>query len=267
MTIDWSAGSYEPTAEQLLPAATTVVRAGGVGRGQRVADIGCGTGNAALAAAALGAEVTGVDPAPRLLEVARERARALGVEVTFAVGEAAAIPLDDGAADVVLSVFATIFAADPPAAVAELVRVCAPGGRIVFSAWIPGGATVTAGRNAAEAIRRELGGPPPSDEPEFGWHDAAALREVFGPHRFGIDVRAESLTMSAPSTDRFVDDVMFQHPGAVTGMEAFASRADAADLRRRLRDGVRADLEKANEDPSGFRLTSRYVVVTARPLG
>ena len=57
--------------------------------------------------------MTGVDPAPRLLDVARERAAARGLDATFALGEAAALPLADGEADVVLSVFGVIFASDP----------------------------------------------------------------------------------------------------------------------------------------------------------
>lgn len=75
-TLDWSLGNYEHTAAQLLPAARVVVDRAAPAAGERVADVGCGTGNAALLAAARGARVTGVDPAPRLLEVAREQAAA-----------------------------------------------------------------------------------------------------------------------------------------------------------------------------------------------
>ena len=57
----------------LMPAAEILVRSAGPRSGHRVIDLGCGTGNAALLAAEAGARVTGVDPAGRLLEVARER--------------------------------------------------------------------------------------------------------------------------------------------------------------------------------------------------
>jgi ubiquinone/menaquinone biosynthesis C-methylase UbiE len=80
-----------------------VVEAAAPVAGERVVDVGCGTGNAALLAAERGAVVTGVDPAPRLLDVARAEAAARGLDVTFAPGQAAEIPLEDGEADVVLS--------------------------------------------------------------------------------------------------------------------------------------------------------------------
>src|ERR671932_1956249 len=93
--VDWGLGRYESTAERLLPAAHVVVERAALHAGERVVDLGCGTGNAALLAAAQGAEVTGVDPASRLLEVARARAAGEGAEVTFLSGEAASLPVGD----------------------------------------------------------------------------------------------------------------------------------------------------------------------------
>ena len=63
-------------------------------------------------------------------------------------------------ADVVLSVFGVIFASDPLAAAAEMARVTAPGGRIVFTAWDPSGAVHRAVAVAGEAVRNSLGAPP-----------------------------------------------------------------------------------------------------------
>ncbi len=136
---DWGLGHYERTAAQLAPASGVVVERAAPRGSERVLDLGCGTGNAALLAAARGATVTGVDPAPRLLEIARARAVDHGVDITFARGEAAALPMESGSVDVLLSVFGVTFAADPGAAAAEMARVTAPRGRIVLSAW-PAGA-------------------------------------------------------------------------------------------------------------------------------
>src|SRR4051794_13197189 len=128
---DWGLGRYEDTAGRLEPAARAVVERIAPAAGEAVVDVGCGTGNAALLAAERGARVTGIDPAPRLLEVARQAAAARGLDATFALGHAAALPLADGDADAVVSVFGVIFAPDPRAAAAEMARVTAPGGRIV----------------------------------------------------------------------------------------------------------------------------------------
>ena len=93
--------------------AAAVVERAALLPGEVVIDLACGTGNAALLAAARGARVVGVDAAPRLLEVARERARASGAEVEFRESDLLDLPVADGAADVVVSVFGVIFASDP----------------------------------------------------------------------------------------------------------------------------------------------------------
>jgi ubiquinone/menaquinone biosynthesis C-methylase UbiE len=128
----WDAGSYERTADRLQPAADVLVASLGLPAGARVLDVGCGTGNAALAAARADHDATGVDSAERLVAVARERATAEGLAAHFDVGDATALPYEDAAFDAAVSVFGVIFA-DPPAAAAELLRVTRPGGRVVFT--------------------------------------------------------------------------------------------------------------------------------------
>src|SRR4051794_12208561 len=98
--IDWSVGEYESTAAELAPAAEHVVRLAAPQPEERVVDVGCGTGNASLAVARAGARVTGVDPAARLLEVARSSAAAEGLDAEFVAGDAQALPFEAGAFDV-----------------------------------------------------------------------------------------------------------------------------------------------------------------------
>jgi SAM-dependent methyltransferase len=255
---DWGVGRYEHTAAQLLPAARVVVDRAAISEGESVVDVGCGTGNAALLAAALGARVTGVDPAARLLEVARERAAAEGVDTTFVAGDAAAIPLEDGVADVVLSVFGVIFAPDPVAAAAELARVAAPDGRILLSAWIPEGPISQMGRAAREAIARALG-TPPAGLPPFMWHERDALAGLFAPHGFEVSLELEQISFEAPSLDEYLDSEFDNHPLAVTGRALLESRGEAELLRERARE----ILATGNEKPDGFRVTSSYVIATA----
>jgi ubiquinone/menaquinone biosynthesis C-methylase UbiE len=250
-------GRYEDTAARLEPAARAVVERAAPGTGEHVVDVGCGTGNAALLAAARGAHATGVDPAQRLLEVARRRAAGRGVAATFLAGEAGALPAGDGEFDLVLSVFGVIFAPDPRAAAAEMARVTAPGGRIVLSAWIPGGAVSQAVRAAGEAVRVALGAPAPP--PPFAWHDRTALAELFHEHGFEVSIDEESLAFTAPSPRDFLEE-QAEHPLAVAGEAVLGPRGESDALRARMLEIY----EAGNEDPGAFRATSRYVIATAR---
>ena len=249
---DWSIGCYERTAAQLLPAAEAVVARAAPLAGKRVVDVGCGTGNAALVAAARGARVTGVDPAPRLLEVARAEAAARRLEVAFVRGDAAALPLEDASADAVLSVFGVIFAPDVEAAAAELTRV-AHDGPIVLSAWIPGGPIsqlISLGNEA-------LGAPP--GPPPFPWHEREALERLFHPHGLGVEVEEHLLAITGSSPSDYLDAEIESHPLFVAERRILERHRLDGDVRmRRL-----SVLEAANEDPSGFRVTRRYVVATA----
>ena len=80
--IDWNIGHYEQMAVELEPVAEHIVSLAHVQRGERVVDLATGTGNAALLAAGAGAVVTGLDTAPRLIDVARDRAVVEGVEAS-----------------------------------------------------------------------------------------------------------------------------------------------------------------------------------------
>jgi SAM-dependent methyltransferase len=254
--LDWGAGYYERTAEQLLPAARVVVERAAIRQGERVVDVGCGTGNAALLAAAQGASVIGVDPAPRLIEVARSAAS--GLDAEFVEGEAAALPLEDASVDVVLSVFGVIFASDAAAAAAEMTRVLHGNGRIVLSAWIPDGAISQTVRASREAMARALGTPP--GPPPFAWHDHDALTGLLAPHGFKeLSLREERISFGGESVDAFLEAELENHPLAVAGRAVLEPRGELHPLRERQRKILTA----ANEDPNGFRVTSRYVVATA----
>jgi len=256
--LDWGVGRYEATALQLLPAAEVVVRQAALVPGERVLDLGCGTGNAALLAAAQGAQVTGVDPAARLLDVARADAAHRGLEIEFLSGDASAVPLDDASVDVVLSVFAVIFAPDPHAAAAEMARVVTETGRILLSAWLPGGAIGEMNGAAGEAVRDALG--TPDGPPPFPWHDEAALADLFRPHGFEVSLQQEQLAFTAASAADYLDNESREHPMAVAGIGLLESLGQGDAIRARLL----AILENGNEDPTAFRATSRYIVATAR---
>jgi SAM-dependent methyltransferase len=104
-----------------------------LGDGQRLLDVGCGLGEAALALAEdLGhdGEVVGVDISAEMVRVARANAGAARCRVRFAVGDACALDEPDNCFHAVRSERTLQWLADPVAAVAEMARVVRPGGRI-----------------------------------------------------------------------------------------------------------------------------------------
>ncbi|WP_133985220.1 class I SAM-dependent methyltransferase [Kribbella voronezhensis] len=272
MEIDWGVGSYEPTGELLAPVSEAVVELAGPLAGRTVLDVGCGTGNAALAAAARGAVATGVDPASRLLTVARERAAAQNLTVDFLAGDAASIPVGDQSVDVVLSVFGVIFAPDAAAAIAELTRVVAPDGRIVVTAWPPGGSMSVVNAAAAKFMGEVFGQPntSASQEPSragtpkpLAWHDPEALGAAFAPYGFAVEVNRKSLVFESASAEEYLERSA-THPMAVSADRALSQRPDADELRAELWSRLLAAALSVNEDPDGYRFTADYTIATAR---
>ena len=128
---------FGPLEALTTPQAAKVVRHAEVRAGQRVLDVGCGTGVVAVTAALRGAHVTGLDLTPALLEQARENGRIAEVTVEWLEGDAESLPFEDAVFDAVLSQFGHMFAPRPEVAVAEMLRVLKPGGTIAFSTWPP----------------------------------------------------------------------------------------------------------------------------------
>ncbi len=99
----WSTGDYDAVSRVIADLGPALVRAAGVQPGDRVLDVGAGTGNATLPAARAGGLVTALDPTPELTAVGARRALAEGLSVTWTTGVAEALPFPDAAFDVVLS--------------------------------------------------------------------------------------------------------------------------------------------------------------------
>jgi SAM-dependent methyltransferase len=256
MPVDWSSGHYESTAEMLLPASEVAVAAANLRPGQRVLDIGSGTGNAAMLAARHGVDVIAVEPAERLRLVARQRAQSAGLSVDVRAGTAADLPVDDASIDVALSVFAVIFVPDPRAAAAEIARVLTTSGRLVMTAWTPGGACAGVNRLAAQHARDALGLPEPPTP--FAWHEKHAVAELFTSYGFTVTSSEHPISFSA-ATPEAAYDMSQDNPVAVAVREALEA-AGRHDQVERIRDEGVAQLREHNEDPAACRVTSHYAV-------
>lgn len=133
-----AARSYEAHLVPAIfaPMARRLVASAGVAAGHHVLDVACGTGIVARTAARrVGADgaVTGVDANPAMLAVAREAGAELEPAIAWREGDVVALPLDDDVVDVALCQEAVQFFGDRTAALAEVRRVVAPGGRLAFS--------------------------------------------------------------------------------------------------------------------------------------
>lgn len=242
---DWGRGEYERIAVDLEPAAARVVEAAGVGAGDRVLDVACGNGNAAALAAARGAQVFGLDAAPRLIDVARARVP----EGEFVVGDACALPYEDASFDAVVSVFGVMFAAPAADAVAELLRVVRPGGRIVVTSWIPRG-----GLDALAGLARRALAPNPDAPPRTDWGDPDVVRSLFAP--VPVEISEEDLVFTRDSARAWVDDQFAEHPmwlGLAEQLEP--------DRFAQLREESIAALERFHEGGDGLRITTSYWLI------
>jgi SAM-dependent methyltransferase len=251
--VDWGIGRYEQTAAELEPVAEHVVSLAGLRPGERVVDLATGTGNAALLAAHTGAVVTGLDAAPRLIDVARERAASEGVQAAFLVGDIDALSFEDGSFDVALSVFGLIFAANPSRAFAEMIRVLKAGGRALLSVWVPAGPIDAMVGTFGRAMAAATGSAPN----RFAWHDSEAVGELAARHGASVRIHDGALRITAESPEAYFAATERSHPMSVAGRPVLEHAGSYSEVREQ----ALAILREGNEDPTAFRVSSPYRVI------
>lgn len=175
-SVVWGSGPYERISEHLRVAHDHLLRVVEPREGEDWLDVATGTGEIATRAALGGANVTGLDLAPDLIERARSRAADAGAEVRLDVGDAEALPYEDASFDTVTSTFGVMFAPDHQAVASELARVCKPGGRLGLLTWHP-----TEGVAAFFKVMAPYQPPPPEGVGSpFAWGDRDHLAELLG---------------------------------------------------------------------------------------
>jgi ubiquinone/menaquinone biosynthesis C-methylase UbiE len=194
----WETGDYPRVGNTLQIIAELLVEAADVRAGQRVLDVACGQGNAAMAAARRFATATGVDYAANLLAQGRERAAAEHLPVRFVEGDAEALPCADGEYDLTLSTVGVMFAPDHQRAADEVARVTAVGGKIALACWTPDG--------MVGHLFRTVGtwAPPPAGvRPPALWGTPEHLAELFGDRVEWVSLEKRSYVFRYHSTAHF----------------------------------------------------------------
>lgn len=191
----WHLGDYHRFATQMVWSfGPELVAACGIGPGTRVLDVAAGTGNVALRAAEAGADVVASDITPEQLVVGRRESAARGLAVEWVEADAAALPFDDGAFDVVTSAAGAIFAPDQRAVARELVRVCRPGGTIGMINFPPGGMA-----DELFGVFAPYAPAPPADAPSpMRWGEEEHVRALFGDRVERLDLRRGSYVERSP---------------------------------------------------------------------
>lgn len=171
----WSKGDFGRFGAILALHGELLAESVDIHPGDRVLDVGGGTGGASLAAARRFADVTCTDFVPDLLEQAKQRAAAEGLPMRTQVADAQDLPFEDASFDVVISTFGAMFAPDQQKVADELVRVCRAGGRIGMANWSPGSMM-----NEVFAATAKHVPPPPGIQPVFNWGNEEKVRDLFG---------------------------------------------------------------------------------------
>jgi SAM-dependent methyltransferase len=250
----WASADYAAVAAMIVPMAEGLAQNAGLRAGDRVLDVATGSGNAALAAARCGCEVTGIDYVPALLERARARAAAEGLEIEFAEGDAEHLAFPDASFDAVLSCLGVMFTPDQERAAAELVRVCRPGGTIGLVNWTPAGFIGQLLRTVGKHV------PPPAGvRPPPQWGTEERLRELLGDAVSRLDIQRRTYVFRFRSPDDFAS---FFRDNYGPVHKAFAA-LDAPGRERFYDDLTALAREHDREEGPSVAMPAEYLEVVA----
>lgn len=253
----WATGDYARVAAELVaPLGPTLVQACGIRPGQRVLDVGAGTGNAAIAAAETGASVLASDLCPELLVQGRANAARRGTALDWREANAEAMPFGDNDFDVVMSCIGVMFAPHHQAAADELVRLTAPGGTIGLLNWTPDGLV---GQLFA-AMKPYVPAPPAGVQPPPLWGDEDHVRGLFADRADVVSFRRAVLTVR-----NFADGAAFRDYFKTTygpTIAAYAAIGDDAERASALDADIAAVGDRFASAPS--EMEWEYALVLAR---
>lgn len=249
-----------------IEVATLLLAAAQAVPGERVLDVGCGTGATALPfAAAVGprGHVTGIDISEPMLAVARQRVAEQGLSnVTLLLADAQVHKLPPESVDLLTSRFGVMFFADPTAAFRNLRGALRPGGRLCMAVW----ASIAENMHwkiPYDIAVRHLGPPAPKPPHDPGPHvfgDRDYCRRVFADAGFGdiaIDARAFHVTGKSAASE--AEHAALFGPAWRLMEEKQADEAARQAIVQETEAGYAAYVT-----PEGVRVPGTVLLVTAR---
>jgi SAM-dependent methyltransferase len=251
----WMAGDFGQIAKYSEAWADDFISGLPIKAGMKALDVACGTGNVSLALARRGADVTGVDIAPNLLEQARARADAEGLKIQFDEGDAEQLPYGDTSFDVVTSMFGAMFAPRPERAAAELIRVCRPGGRVLMGNWTPEGFT-----GKMFKLTSTYAPPPPGMQPPVLWGNEATVRERLRDGVTDLKLTRRPVVIAFPFDEADVVEYFRRYFGPSQRTFDALDPERQADLRRDL-EALWKEHNRATDGTT--RVESEYLEVMA----
>jgi 2-polyprenyl-3-methyl-5-hydroxy-6-metoxy-1,4-benzoquinol methylase len=249
----WASGDYAVIGTTLQIVGESLCEAVDVTSGQHVLDVAAGNGNASLAAARRGCQVTASDYVRDLLEGTRRRAASEGLTIDTRQADAEALPFPDASFDVVLSTFGVMFSPNHERAAAELLRVCRPGGRIGLANWTPTGFI-----GQMFKIVGRYAPPPAGVASPLAWGTEARLAELFGDEVETLDAQPRHFVFRYRSAEHWLDTFRTYYGPT---LKAFASLDDEAGKAFELE--LLGLAEAANTSTDALRIPSEYLEVVA----
>lgn len=221
----WSLSNFGEVAVFTTPVAAHLVRFADIRAGQKVLDVATGTGVVAVTAARAGADVTGLDLTPKLLEQAQQNAVVAELKnVAWLEGDAENLPFPNSSFDVVMSQFGHIFAPRPEIALKEMLRVLKPGGRLAFATWPP---EQLVGRGLM--LTAKYLPPPPGIPSPSAWGDPSRINELFGASVKDAFFERGVMTVPALSPQHYIAWQMARVGPLVRTLEALQSNPEKRD--------------------------------------
>ncbi len=258
MRAAWMAGDFSKIAKNTAAEAEAFVTRLNIAPGTEVLDVACGTGNTAIPLARRGARVTGVDIAPNLLEQARARATAEGLEIAFHEGDAEQLPYPDASFDAVVTMFGAMFAPRHEMVAAEFARVLKPGGLLAMANWTPGGFAGQMFRVTARHAGAPMGLAPP-----VHWGHAMIVRGRLAAGFENVELENIAVEFDIPASPAgavaFFRTFFGPTQAAFACLDEAGRAALAADL-----EALWADANRAPDPASRTLIENEYLQVVAR---